>query len=296
MNRLLLEKIVTGALQEDMGFGDITTQALIQEGMEAQGVFQGKEEGVMAGLGVAEMVFALLDPSISFQPLLCEGSLFTTGQSLAQIHGPARGILQGERVALNFLQRMSGIATWTRHLQDLIQETPAVLVDTRKTTPGLRMLEKYAVSVGGGRNHRFGLDGAVLIKDNHIQLVGSILEAVKRARAATPITTSIEVEVGSLKELEEALEAAPDIIMLDNFSLHDLKAAVKQVEGRVLLEASGGITQETLLKVARTGVDFISMGAITHTVKALDISLDLEMGIKKEPLLKRKGFPPGVLL
>lgn len=296
MNRLLLEEVVLRALNEDLGSGDVTTMALIDDGITAKGFFTAREGGVVAGLPVAEMVFSLLDSSICFQPLLAEGSSVQKGDDLAQITGEARSILQGERVALNYLQRMSGIASMTRSLQDLMRGTRAVLVDTRKTIPTLRMLDKYAVTAGGGRNHRLGLDGAVLIKDNHIQLVGSIEEAVKRARSRVPITTCIEVEVGNLQELDQALEAAPDIIMLDNMSLDAMREGVRRTKGRVLLEASGRITRENLLQVAQTGVDFISMGALTHSVQAMDIGLDLQLEDGKKGVQGRKGFPPGVLL
>lgn len=275
MNRLLLKKIVEEALLEDIGPGDLTTLSLIERGLEAKGRFYGKEKGVVAGLVVVAQVFSSLNQEIEFSPLFEDGDTIERGDTVALVEGEARDILQGERVALNFLQRMSGIATKTRYLSQLIKETRAVLVDTRKTTPGLRMLEKYAVLKGGGKNHRLGLYDAVLIKDNHIKVIGSIEEAILKARERIPITTKIEVEVESIEDLLEALEASPEIIMLDNMTLEEMEEGVRLNKGRALLEASGGITEENLLSVAMTGVDIISMGALTHSAKGLDISLDL---------------------
>lgn len=275
MNRLLLKKVVEEALLEDIGTGDLTTLSLIDENIKTKGRFYAKEKGVVAGLIVVAQVFSSLNREIEFRPLYEDGDPIEKGDTLAYIEGQARDILQGERVALNYLQRMSGIATKTSYLQQLIEETGALLVDTRKTTPGLRMLEKYAVLKGGGHNHRLGLYDAVLIKDNHIKVVGSIKRAILKARERVPITAKIEVEVETLEDLKKALEASPDMIMLDNMSLEEMEEGVRLNKGRVLLEASGRITEENLLFVARTGVDIISMGALTHSVKGLDISLDL---------------------
>jgi len=270
------DELILNALQEDMGPGDITTQLLIPEGEKGKGVIMAKEPGVIAGLPVAARVFSLLDPRVCFSPLCQEGQGVEAGTILAQVGGPLRAILAGERVALNFLQHLSGIATRTSRMIQLIKGYPVRLLDTRKTTPGLRYLEKYAVRVGGGANHRLGLFDGILIKDNHIAAVGSVAEAVRRARAGAPPFLKIEVEVKNLKELQEALEAGADIIMLDNMSLEEMAQAVQMARGRALLEASGGITEENIEKVAATGVDFISLGALTHSVKALDIALYIE--------------------
>ena len=270
------DQIILNALQEDMGPGDITAQLLIPEGKKGKGVIMAKEPGVIAGLPVAARVFSLLDPEVCFSPLCQEGQEVGAGAVLAQVGGPLRAILAGERVALNFLQHLSGIATRTSRVVQLIKGYPVRLLDTRKTTPGLRCLEKYAVRVGGGANHRLGLFDGILIKDNHIAAVGSVAEAVRRARAGAPPLLKIEVEVKNLEELEEALEAGADIIMLDNMSLEQMACAVQMARGKALLEASGGITEENIEKVAAIGVDFISLGALTHSVKALDIALYIE--------------------
>lgn len=263
------------ALSEDVGAGDVTTNSIVPPDLSAAALIVAREEGVVAGLFVAEAVFRLLDGGVSFSSRVREGGQFKEGQVLAEVCGKARAILTGERTALNFLQRLCGIATFTRRLVRLLDGYPARLVDTRKTTPGLRLLEKYAVRAGGGGNHRFGLYDAVLIKDNHLKVAGSIARAVQLARASVPLTMKIEVETENLTQVEEALAAGADIIMLDNMEPEDMRKAVSLVAGRALLEASGGINEKNILAVARSGVDFISAGALTHSAPALDISLEI---------------------
>jgi len=230
--------------------------------------------GVIAGLGVAEAVFRRLDPQVVFEQGVAEGEEVVAGTVLATVRGRARALLSGERVALNFLQHLSGIATFTRAYVRAIAGTRARIVDTRKTTPGLRMLEKYAVRVGGGHNHRFGLSDGVLVKDNHLTVVGSLTQAIRRARQKVHHLLRVEVEVESLDQVREALAAGADILLLDNMSLEALREAVRLAQGRALTEASGGITLDNVAAVAATGVDFISVGALTHSAPALDIGLD----------------------
>jgi nicotinate-nucleotide pyrophosphorylase (carboxylating) len=275
IERSLLKEIIGRALREDIGTGDITTASIVFENYVTIGFIRSKEAGVVAGLEVSGEVFLQLNPEISFQPRVKDGDRVTAGQLLARVEGDARAILTGERVALNFLQRMSGIATRTANLAGIIVEEKAKLTDTRKTTPGLRVLEKYAVRVGGGYNHRFGLYDAILIKDNHIKVAGSITEAISRAKSRAPHIMGVEVEVESLEGLEEAIKAGADIVMLDNMDLESIKKAVGIAGGRVLLEASGQVNEDTVLAIARTGVDLISVGSITHSARALDISLDV---------------------
>ena len=275
MDYLGLNDLIKRALEEDIGYGDITTQSLIPAEQKARGLFVAKTPGVVAGIKVSQTVFAYLDPATEFEIHKDDGDTIEPGDVIAVVRGKARTLLTGERTALNFLQRLSGIATKTRKMTDLIKYSPAQLLDTRKTTPGLRVLEKYAVSVGGGRNHRFGLFDGVMIKDNHIQAVGSIAQAVATARQKVPHTVKIEVEVETMEQLQEALEARADIIMLDNMDIYEMVEAVQITAGRALLEASGGINEGNVVEVARTGVDFISMGALTHAVSSLDISFDI---------------------
>lgn len=275
LDPLILRKIIIRALKEDVGTGDITTRSIVPDNYVTIGFIRAKEPGVVAGLGVAKEVFLQLSPDISFQPRVRDGEKVEPGQLLARVEGDARAILTGERVALNFIQRMSGIATQVAYMAGLIAGYSAKLADTRKTTPGLRVLEKYAVRVGGGYNHRFGLYDAILIKDNHIKVAGSITEAVSRAKSRAPHTMGTEVEVETLAGLEEAIRAGASVVMLDNMDLDSMKKAVELAGGRVLLEASGMINEENIVDVAKTGVDLISMGSLTHSVKALDISLDV---------------------
>ena len=272
---ILVDKIIERALLEDIGTGDITTKSIIPSNLKAKGIIKTFGEGVVAGLGIACLVFKKLDSDITFQEKIKDGTKVARGKVLAEITGPARTILKGERVALNFLQRMSGIATITSKFCQEVKDFPVRIVDTRKTTPGLRILEKYAVRMGGGYNHRFGLYDAVLIKDNHIAVAGGIKSAVNSVRKQISHTVKIEVEVENLSQFQEALEMKVDIIMLDNMNLDTMKEAVKMVKGKVLIEASGGITLEKARKIAQTGVDLISIGALTHSVKSLDISMEI---------------------
>lgn len=275
LDPVLLKDIINRALREDIGTGDITTLSIVSENYVTTGFIRAKEPGVVAGLDVAREVFLQLCPDISYQARVKDGERVVAGQLLARVEGDARAILTGERVALNFLQRLSGIATRTAYLAGLIAGEKAKLVDTRKTTPGLRVLEKYAVRVGGGQNHRFGLYDAILIKDNHIKVTGSITGAIARARTLAPFCMGVEVEVESLEGVEEAIRAGANIIMLDNMDMATMRKAVELVDGRALLEASGGINEETIQAVAEAGVDFISVGSLTHSVKSMDISLDV---------------------
>ena len=275
VNMLLLQKLIEDCLNEDIGPGDLTTNSIVPAGAISTAYITAKEEGVLAGLPVALEVFRCLDKAVQWHPLAAEGEPLSKGKLVAEISGKTRAILTGERTALNFLQHLSGIATATAHLTRLVGEGKPLIVDTRKTTPGLRMLEKYAVRVGGGYNHRFGLYDAVLIKDNHISYAGGVAQAVSKARQTAPHTAKIEVEVADLEQLKEALASKADIIMLDNMSTGMMKEAVKMVGGKTPLEASGGITEERIKEIAEIGVDLISVGALTHSVKALDISLDL---------------------
>jgi nicotinate-nucleotide pyrophosphorylase (carboxylating) len=270
-----VDRLIELALEEDIGRGDVTTQALIPPEKKGAAQIRAKERLVAAGLPVAARVFMKLDREVHFLPMAQEGQEVEVGAVLAQLRGPVASILTGERVALNFLMRLAGIATFTRQVVAAVKDYPVAVVDTRKTTPGWRVLEKYAVKVGGAKNHRFGLYDGVLIKNNHLTAVGSIIEAVRRAREQTHQLLKIEVEVADLKGLAEALTAPADIIMLDNMDEADLLEAVKLTQGRALLEASGGMTLERLPRVAATGVNFISMGALTHSAPAVDIHLQL---------------------
>ncbi|WP_018110956.1 carboxylating nicotinate-nucleotide diphosphorylase [Thermus igniterrae] len=260
-------------LQEDLGPGDLTSLLTVPEGLQGEALILAKEEGVVAGLPLAERVFRLADPRVGFTPLVAEGARVARGEALARLEGPLRGILAGERLALNLLQRLSGIATLTRAYVEALEGTKTRVLDTRKTTPGLRALEKYAVRVGGGQNHRFGLFDGILIKENHVRAAGGVGEAVRRAKAGAPHYLKVEVEVTSLEELEEALAAGADLILLDNFPLEALREAVARVGGRVPLEASGNMTLERARLAAEAGVDYVSVGALTHSARALDLSL-----------------------
>jgi nicotinate-nucleotide pyrophosphorylase (carboxylating) len=275
-NNFKLETIIKNALEEDIGPGDLTTTRLIPASQTSQAVIKAKEAGVIAGLEVAKLVFNSLNTDIEFQSLVEEGAEVTATTKIAQINGATADLLRGERVALNFLQRMSGIATQTKQICDLVADFDLRIVDTRKTTPGLRMLEKYAVRVGGGFNHRQGLYDAVMIKDNHLQALGSIEEAVTKVRRNVAHTVKIEVETEDLAQVKEALQAGADIILLDNMKLELLESAVDLIGERAIAEASGEINATTVQEVAQTGVDVISIGALTHSSSSLDISLDLQ--------------------
>lgn len=270
-----VQRLLDLALAEDIGPGDITTAVCIDPELEAEAHIRAKERLVVAGLPVAAAVFAKLDPQIIFEPLVAEGETVRPQTVLARVYGPAERLLLGERVALNFLMRLSGIATWTRRFVEAVQPYPARIVDTRKTTPGWRVLEKYAVRVGGGANHRLGLFDGILLKDNHLKAVGSIAAAIQAARQGAPHTLKVEVEVRTLEELAEAIAAGADAVLLDNMDTATLAQAVDLAAGRVLLEASGGMTLERVAEVAATGVDFISVGALTHSAPAVDIHMKI---------------------
>ncbi|GAB4506163.1 MAG: carboxylating nicotinate-nucleotide diphosphorylase [Anaerolineales bacterium] len=273
--RLQVLELIVRALAEDVGSGDITSEWIIPPDLRLRGDLLVKQVGVIAGLEVAALVFATVDPSIQFTALVNDGDRVNRGTVVARVVGPARSILTAERTALNFLQRMSGIATDTRRFVDAVAGTRAVILDTRKTCPGLRLLDKWAVRLGGAQNHRTGLYDMVLIKDNHIAAAGGITQAVRKVRERIPKGILVEVEVKSLVELDEALALGVDRIMLDNMSLDDIREAVRRAQGRVKLEVSGGVTLSTVTKIAATGVDYISVGALTHSPQALDISLEL---------------------
>lgn len=266
-------KIVENALREDIGKGDITTNSLFDENARCKAVITAKENGTIAGLPVAEIVFRKLDKNVICDLKKKDGDKVKPHETLAEISGPTRAILTGERVALNFLQRLSGIATYTSKFAEAVRGLPVKILDTRKTAPGLRILDKYAVSIGGGYNHRFGLYDGILIKDNHIKLMGSISRAIEAVREKTSGKLEIEVETSTLDEVREALMAKADIIMLDNMSLENLKKALVLISRGALVEASGGITLRNVREIAESGVDFISIGALTHSPQALDIGL-----------------------
>ena len=268
-----LDEFIRRALDEDIGTGDITTISCIPEDAVSKGVFRAKEPGIICGIDILTRVFAMLDEEVVVTPFVSDGALVEKGDTIAEIKGNSRIILSGERVALNLIQRLSGIATRTHAAVKQVSGTNAYIVDTRKTTPGLRVLEKYAVKTGGGKNHRFNLADGVLIKDNHIKAAGGIAEAIEAVRKTAPHTLKIEVETETAEQIDEALAAGADIIMLDNMTLDEMAAAVRRINGRALVEASGNMGERNLREVAKTGVDFISIGALTHTVKALDISL-----------------------
>ncbi|NLN04587.1 MAG: carboxylating nicotinate-nucleotide diphosphorylase [Clostridiaceae bacterium] len=268
-----VDKVVLTAFEEDMPFGDITTDNIIAENSISKARLIAKEDGVLAGVPVAVRTFELLSRDIKVEVLLQDGAKVKKGDIIANIEGPTREILKGERTALNLLQRLSGVATATNKLVELVKDYPVNVVDTRKTTPGLRYLEKYAVRVGGGQNHRFSLSDGVLIKDNHISAAGGIKNAVEMVRRRIPHTVKIEVETENLEMVREALDVGADIIMLDNMTNEMMSEAVKLINKKALVEASGDINEQRIVEVTKTGVDIISVGRITHSVKALDISL-----------------------
>jgi nicotinate-nucleotide pyrophosphorylase (carboxylating) len=273
MNQAAVDRIIEIALIEDVGTGDVTTASTIEEGTSVRAELVAKEDFLLSGIGVAARVFQRLDARAAFEPLIQDGQAVRRGEVLAWIKGDAALLLQGERVALNLLQRMSGVATLTAQYVAEVEGTGAIVVDTRKTTPGLRLLEKYSVRIGGGGNHRMALYDGVLIKDNHITAAGGIPAAVDRARRNVPHTLKIEVEVRNQEEVAEAIDAGADILLLDNMDLEQLRAAVELVDGRVVTEASGGINLETIRAIAETGVDLISVGALTHSYRSVDISM-----------------------
>jgi nicotinate-nucleotide pyrophosphorylase (carboxylating) len=294
-----IEEAVDHALAEDLSGGDVTTEALIPSSQGGTGSIVVKEKGILAGLDVAKRVFHRVDPELEISVFLEDGSKVEPGSIIARVEGKVASILKAERVALNFLQRLSGVASETNRYVEAVKGLPVRIMDTRKTTPGLRLLEKYAVRVGGGENYRMSLGDGILIKDNHLEALRSqglsLKEILAQARKNAPLSlrgakrrsnlqakqTQIEVEVKTLQEALEAAGAGADIIMLDNMSLEDMREAVKSIHGRTLIEASGGITLDKVRAIAETGVDFISVGALTHSAKALDISLELEPPFKE---------------
>ena len=270
-----IDKIIDSALVEDLGPGDITTEDIVDLSVKGEARLIAKEEIILAGIGVFSRVFSRLDPEIVVETKYRDGEAVSNGEDIGIVKGSMRGILSGERTALNFLQRLSGIASLTRKYVERTDSSKVRVIDTRKTTPGLRILEKYAVRRGGGFNHRFGLFDGILIKDNHIAVAGSIAKALARIKGRVPHTLRIEVEVEDIKGVEEAIGAGADAILLDNMSLKEMREAVSIAGGRVLLEASGGITLESIEEVSKIGIDLISVGAITHSARSVDISLEV---------------------
>ena len=282
LTRSTIDRVVAAALDEDAPWGDLTGEALIPADATARAELAAREDGVFSGGDVFEAAFRLTDPAIRVELRTADGASFTAGDTLAVVEGPARAVLTAERIGLNFTQRMSGIATLTARYVSEIDGTHARIVDTRKTTPGLRAFERHAVVCGGGHNHRFSLSDAVMAKDNHLAVLRSggadLTEALRAALDRLPHTTHVEVEVDRLDQIEPVLAAGIDTIMLDNFSLDDLRAGVAQVAGRAVVEASGGVTLDTVRAIAQTGVDVISVGALTHSARALDLGLDIRIG------------------
>ncbi|TYQ14738.1 UNVERIFIED_CONTAM: nicotinate-nucleotide pyrophosphorylase [carboxylating] [Acetivibrio alkalicellulosi] len=271
-----IDKIIMSSLSEDMPFGDITTDYIIDENSRSEAILVAKDVGIIAGIDVAKRVFELLDEKSIFDKKIKDGQWVKYGDVIAEIKGNTRALLKGERTALNLLQRLCGIATKTGNLCNNIKGMSVRIVDTRKTTPGLRVLEKYAVRVGGGYNHRFSLSDAVMIKDNHIKAAGNIKKAIAKVKEQIPHTIKVEVEAETLEQVKEALEGGADIIMLDNMGLDKMKEAVKIINGQVISEASGNVTLETIRDIADTGVDVISVGSLTHSVDAFDISMKIK--------------------
>jgi nicotinate-nucleotide pyrophosphorylase (carboxylating) len=276
VDSLVVKAIIDAALAEDIGPGDITSQLTIPGDAVSRANISVREDGVIAGMDVARMVFEIVDPNVKFERKINDGDRIEAGQVLAIVEGRSRSLLAGERVALNLMQRLSGIATKTARFVHLVEGTSARIIDTRKTTPGLRILEKYAVRIGGGRNHRFGLHDGILIKDNHIIAAGGVEKAVRVAKTNAPHTLKVEVEVRTLDELAEALLACADAVLLDNMGLETMRKSVEMASGKAVLEASGGVSESTVRDIAETGVDLISVGALTHSIEALDIGMDFE--------------------
>ena len=275
-----IRRLAKAALKEDKAWQDVTTAALVPPQQKGRGIIIAREEGVLAGLPVAEAVFDAVDPSLQWRPLAVEGSRLPAGQEVAHVEGSLAAILRGERVALNYLTHLSGVATATARLVAAVAGLPVGIRDTRKTTPGLRMLEKYAVRVGGGQNHRLTLADAVLIKDNHLAALRArglgIADALRLARQEAPKGMRVQIEVTSVDEARQALEAGAGELLLDNMPLEDMRRVAEMAQGRAVLEASGGITLENVRRVAETGVDYISVGAVTHSARALDMSLEVQ--------------------
>ena len=279
LSETMLETVVRAALDEDRAYEDVTTLSVVPASLRASAVLVARSAGVIAGLPLMEAVFMLLDPAVKCRRLEQDGARVSANQAVLAIEGTARAMLSGERVALNFVQRLSGIATLTAQFVQAVRGTEAKILDTRKTTPGLRALERYAVRCGGGTNHRYDLSAAVLIKDNHLAAVGGdIALAVRRARAGAPAGMQVEVECDRRDQVEAALAAGADVILLDNMSSEEMRACVELARGAAILEASGGITLSSVRAVAETGVDWISVGALTHSAPSLDLALDFESG------------------
>ena len=278
LSPLMIEEAVRTALKEDLGLaGDITSDATIPANAKAKAVMNSREAGVISGLEIAKVTFEMIDPSVKFTPLVKDGDRVKSGQDVARIAGPARAILSAERVALNYLCHLSGIASYTAQFAKRISHTKAKVCCTRKTIPGLRAFEKYAVKCGGGSNHRFGLDDAILIKDNHIAVAGGVTQAVSAARAFAGHLIKIEVEVDTLRQLKEVLKAKPDVVMLDNMTLAQLRKGVELVDGAMAIEASGNVNIDTIKAIAETGVDMISTSKITMSAPTLDLGLDIKI-------------------
>jgi len=276
LNFMLIDQTVRAALEEDLGrAGDITTQATIPESVRARALIVAREAGVIAGSDIAIVTFRMMEPSVRFDTHVKDGTAIAAGTVALAVEGPARAILSAERVALNFMGRMSGIASMTAQYVKAVAHTKARIVCTRKTTPNLRAIEKYAVRCGGGSNHRFGLDDAILIKDNHIAVAGGVVNALRAAKAFAGHLVKIEIEVDTLDQLEEVIKEGADVVLLDNMKPEQLKEAVRRVNGKMLTEASGGVNLSTVSAIAESGVDMISVGALTHSVKVLDLGLDI---------------------
>ncbi len=276
LDKLYIHDVIVNALKEDMPLGDITTDNIIGEETQSTAEFLAKQDAVIAGLDVARHVFGVLDGNVKFTALVRDGDKVQKGDIIARVSGSTRALLRGERTALNFMQRLSAIATITDRYVRKVEGLNVKIADTRKTTPGLRLLEKYAVSAGGGSNHRFSLSDGVLIKDNHIAAAGGITNAIRNVRKSIPHTVKIEVEVESMEEVQEALDCKADIIMLDNMTNEQMAEAVAYIDKRALVEASGNMTEETIYNVALTGVDIISIGKLTHSANSVDISMNIE--------------------
>ncbi len=275
LNQFYVDNLIKTALLEDINYVDITTDYLIPEDQENEAKFLAKADGVLCGIEVALRVFTLIQPDFQYEVFIHDGEEVKKGDIIAKIKGKTRTILKGERTALNLLQHMSGISSMTNRIVKIVEGTNASIADTRKTLPGMRPLQKYAVTVGGGKNHRFNLSDAAMLKDNHVDAGGGITNAVTKLRTKLGHMAKVELEVRTLDELREALSVDVDVIMLDNMDNDTMREAVKIADGKALLEASGGITEETIRSVAETGVDIISIGALTHSVKAFDISLKI---------------------
>ncbi len=274
LRRREIDPIIDAALREDVPSGDITSESIIPANSRSRAVFLAKEEGILAGLGVARRVFERIDAGVRFRAFFRDGAAFAAGDTLAEVKGRSVSLLKGERTALNFLQRLSGIATKTRRFAESVAGTNTKILDTRKTTPLLRRMEKYAVKIGGGENHRFSLSDMVLIKDNHLALVGSIAEAVRRARGRVKRNAKIEVEVSTFAAAREAVAAGATMVMLDNMSLARMRPIVRRLKGRIPVEVSGRVSLKQVRRIAELGVDYISVGALTHSFEAVDISLE----------------------